>query len=134
MNAGDNNRDDAAVVNPAVLQEICGGDAAFERKILANFRRVLDEDAVKLREAIAASDLAQVKRVSHSIKGASRTVGAGALAAIAERIEQASRADEWDPIRGSVAAFDLELERVCSHIDSLTNPVPAGRKQNEEAR
>ena len=66
----------ATPVDHSVLATTSGGDAAAERDILLDFRRVNDADAAMLKHAIAQSDGPQVTRATHRIKGASRTVGA----------------------------------------------------------
>jgi two-component system sensor histidine kinase EvgS len=106
-------------VDHSMLAELCGGDVAFERRILGNFRRVTETDAPRLREAVASSDAVAVTRVSHSIKGASRTIGAYDLGNVCERIEQASRAAEWPTILENMPAFDREIGRVHDYLQSV---------------
>ncbi|MGI8894473.1 MAG: ATP-binding protein [Casimicrobiaceae bacterium] len=88
-------------VDPSVLAAISGGDAATERDILLDFRRVNDADAAMLKHAIAKSDSPQVARATHRIKGASRTVGALGLASVCERIEHACRANDWKRVEAT---------------------------------
>jgi HPt (histidine-containing phosphotransfer) domain-containing protein len=106
-------------VDRSVLADLCGGDAAFERRILGNFRRVTETDAPRLREAVSSSDAVAVTRVSHSIKGASRTIGAQELGDVCERIEQASRNAEWQTISDNMADFDREIGRVQDYLQSV---------------
>lgn len=111
---------DAAIpVDRSVLAEISGGDAAAERDILTDFRRVNDEDAAMLKRAVAASDISQVTRASHRIKGASRMVSAMGLADVCERIEHASRANDWTTIEANMEAFQQEWERLNAYLDAL---------------
>ncbi|HUW39219.1 MAG TPA: ATP-binding protein, partial [Rhodocyclaceae bacterium] len=111
-----------------VLAAISRGDAAVERDILLDFRRVNDEDAAMLKQAVAKSDLPQVTRASHRIKGASRMVGAMALAAVCERIEHASRADEWQTIQASMGAFHEEWMRLNAYLDALSQQMQGREK------
>jgi two-component system sensor histidine kinase EvgS len=106
-------------VDRSVLADLCGGDAAFERRILGNFRRVTEADAQRLREAVASSDGVAMTRVSHSIKGASRTIGAHALGDVCERIEQASRNAEWQTVSANMPEFDREIGRVHDYLQSV---------------
>ena len=102
----------AAPIDRTVLAPITAGDATAEREILTDFRRVNDADAAMLELAVNRCDIAQVKHASHRIKGASRTVGATALAAVCERMERASRGGDWKAIEANMEAFRRELERL----------------------
>jgi CheY-like chemotaxis protein/HPt (histidine-containing phosphotransfer) domain-containing protein len=106
-----------APLDRRVLAEICGDDAAAEREILADFRRVNNEDAAMLRLAVDGGDASKLVHASHRIKGASRTVGATALAAVCERLERAGAASDWKTINANMGAFQRELERLNSHCD-----------------
>lgn len=111
---------DAAVpLDRSVLAAISGGDATAERDILLDFRRVNDQDAAMLEQAVAKNDIPQVTRASHRIKGASRMVGAMGVAGVCERIEQASRANDWPTVEASMGAFHQEWMRLNAHLDSL---------------
>ena len=109
----------AAPVDRSVLAEISGGDAAAERDILLDFRRVNDEDTTMLKQAVANSDIPQVRRASHRIKGASKMVGAMELASVCEHIEHASRANDWNTIRVYMDAFHQEWMRLNAYFDSM---------------
>lgn len=111
--------DAAAPIDRASLAEITGGDAAAERDILIDFRRVNDEDAAMLKRAVAESDMPQITRAAHRIKGASRMVGALRLADVCERLEAASRASDWDTIRAGMGTFQQEWARLNVYFDAL---------------
>jgi len=109
----------AAPLDRSVLAAISGGDATAERDILLDFRRVNDQDAAMLEQAVAKSDIPQVTRTTHRIKGASRTVGAMGLAGVCERIEHASRANDWPTVEANMGTFHQEWMRLNAHLDSL---------------
>jgi len=109
----------AAPVDRSVLAEISAGDAAAERDILLDFRRVNDEDAAMLKQAVAKIDIPQVTRASHRIKGACKMVGAMGLASVCEHIEHASRANDWNTIKAYMGAFHQEWMRLNAYFDSL---------------
>jgi response regulator RpfG family c-di-GMP phosphodiesterase len=111
--------DAAAPVDRSVLAAISGGDEAAERDILKDFRRANDEDATMLKLAVAKSDIPQVTRATHRIKGASRTVGALGLASVCERIEHASRSNDWKTIEANMGTFHQEWIRLNAYFDSL---------------
>jgi CheY-like chemotaxis protein len=107
----------ATAVDPSVLAAISGGDAAAEREILKDFRRVNDDDAAMLKLAVDKRDIPQVTIASDRIRGASRTVGAMALAAVCVRLERASDIGDWNAIKTDMRAFQRELERVNSYCE-----------------
>jgi CheY-like chemotaxis protein len=110
--------DAAASLDRSALAAISGGDAAAERDILVDFRRANDDDTALLKRAVAASDMAQITRAAHRIKGASRMVGALGLAGVCDRIEEASRASDWNAIRAGMGAFQQEWMRLNAYFDS----------------
>ncbi len=109
----------APPIDRSVLGEISGGDAAAERDILLDFRRVNDEDTTMLKQAVANNDIPQVTRASHRIKGASKMVGAMGLAGVCEHIEHASRATDWNTIQVYMRAFHQEWTRLNAYLDSM---------------
>jgi two-component system, NarL family, sensor histidine kinase EvgS len=109
----------SAPVDNFVLAQISGGDSIVERDILLDFRRVNDEDTTMLKQAVARKDMPQVTRASHRIKGASRIVGAIGLAGVCERMEHASRANDWPAVEASMGAFHEEWMRLNAYLDSL---------------
>jgi two-component system sensor histidine kinase EvgS len=119
MSEDRSDRDRPSPVDHSILAELCGGDVAFERRILGNFRRVTETDAPRLRDAVANSDAVAVTRLSHSIKGASRTIGAHDLGNVCDRIEQASRNAGWPTVLENMPAFDREVGRVHDYLQSV---------------
>jgi two-component system sensor histidine kinase EvgS len=115
----------AAPVDRSVLAAITGGDAAVEREILTDFRRINDEDAVMLKLAVDGRVMPQVINASHRIKGASRTVGATALASVCERLENASRANDWKDVEANMGAFHLEMEHLNAYCEEAKCPSPS---------
>jgi PAS domain S-box-containing protein len=111
--------DAAAPLDRSVLAAISGSDVATERDLLIEFRRVNDEDAALLRQAVAKGDIPEVTRATHRIKGASNMVGAIALASVCERIEHAGRANDWKTIEANMAAFRREWVRVNAYLDTF---------------
>ena len=109
----------ATPVERAVLSEISGGDAAVERDILLDFRRVNDEDTIMLKQAVASNDIPQVTRAAHRIKGACKMVGAMGLASVCEHIEHASRANDWNTIKVYMDAHHQEWRRLNAYLDLM---------------
>ena len=108
----------APPVDGAVLAAICGGDTAVEREVLSEFLRVNDGDASTLQHAVDTRDMLQVTNASGRIRGASRAIGANALAALCERFERASGVGDWMAIEADMGAFKRELERLNSYCEA----------------
>jgi signal transduction histidine kinase/CheY-like chemotaxis protein/HPt (histidine-containing phosphotransfer) domain-containing protein len=79
----------AEASEPSALEELTGGDIELGREIVGRYLRSLEEELVALAEAEAEGDLERVRHHAHRIAGASRTVGDGAVAASASRLEHA---------------------------------------------
>jgi signal transduction histidine kinase/CheY-like chemotaxis protein len=107
----------AAPLDRTALASLTGGDVAAEREILMDFRRVNAEDAAMLKRAVDGSNSLEVTTASHRIKGASKMIGAMGLAAVCERLERASRADDWLTVRANMGAFEHELERLNQYCE-----------------
>ena len=106
-----------APIDRSVLAGISGGDAATEREILIDFRRLNDEDAAMLKRGVTTSNNPQVIRATHRIKGASKMIGALGLARVCEHIEHASRVNDWTSIKASMATFQDEWMRLNAYLD-----------------
>jgi CheY-like chemotaxis protein/HPt (histidine-containing phosphotransfer) domain-containing protein len=106
-------------VDHAVLAAVLGGDAATERDVLTDFRHANDKDAAMLERAVAANDGPQVTRATHRILGASKMIGAHALAGVCERIGHASRSRDWMAVMADMSAFHREMARLNTYVDAL---------------
>jgi len=96
----------------------CGGDAAVANEVLEAFRRTCDEDAARLKEALAAGDAARVTESSHRMAGASKMIGALGFAAACEDIDRASRGGDWKTVSASMPAFEQERMRLAAYFKS----------------
>jgi signal transduction histidine kinase/HPt (histidine-containing phosphotransfer) domain-containing protein len=77
-------------IDRSALDELTGGDEQLGREILARYLVSLGDDLDALWEALRDGDRARLRRHAHQIAGASRTVGAHAVAAEASRLELAA--------------------------------------------
>jgi signal transduction histidine kinase/CheY-like chemotaxis protein/CHASE3 domain sensor protein/HPt (histidine-containing phosphotransfer) domain-containing protein len=111
--------DENTLLDPAVLAEITGGDPAMERDLLIRFRRYNTEDGFLLMNAVEKEDVAEVARTSHRIKGASKTIGAMALAAICDRLERASRANDWPNVVWNMGTFRDEFQQLDAYLAAI---------------
>lgn len=113
-----------APLDRTALAELTDGDVQAEREILIDFRRVNDEDAAMLRHAVDRSDLGSIATASHRIKGASKMIGATALAGVCERLERAGSASDWKYVVANMAVFGHELERLNTYCEEDTWALP----------
>jgi two-component system, NarL family, sensor histidine kinase EvgS len=81
-------------VDVAVLASIAGGDLDAERELMDDYLDTTRQDVDSLRRVLAAGDAPAVSREAHKIKGAARLVGTHELAAAADALEGAARAQE----------------------------------------
>lgn len=106
-------------VDLSLIAATWGGDAKTVRGILATFRAGNDEDAAKLREAVAARDGFRIAHSAHRMLGASRMVGALDFAQVCEQIDQATHVDDLNTVRARMEAFERERTRLIAYIESL---------------
>jgi PAS domain S-box-containing protein len=86
----------------------------------------------RLRDAIAAANLEEARRVAHALKSASLNVGAKPLGEMCRRLEQQCRSGSAEGTAELAAAIDAMLERVQPALRALMRPVetkPAQAKQ-----
>ena len=102
----------AVPVDMPVMSAPSDGASAISFEVACRFREFHAEDAILLRKGVDESDFARVVHASHRIKGASRTIGALALAQVCERIEQAARASDAALVAAQMPHFDRENERL----------------------
>jgi HPt (histidine-containing phosphotransfer) domain-containing protein len=84
----------APAIDRSALDELTGGDEELNRDILTRYLRSLGGDLDALWQALRAGDVDGLQRHAHRIAGASRSVGAHAVAAEASRLEHAAQASQ----------------------------------------
>ena len=75
--------------DPDVLDELTLGDERMRDDVVTRYLATLKRDLDDLHSALERGDAALVRRRAHQIAGASRMVGAHAVAERAARLEQA---------------------------------------------
>lgn len=106
-------------INPAVLDELVGGDPRAGRELMAQFLSYNREDVRDLKNALTSADSEGIARAAHRIKGSSRAVGATALGDVCENLEVAARGADLARVQVMYTSFERELGRVESHISSM---------------
>jgi PAS domain S-box-containing protein len=113
---------DAAAPSPidrAKLAEVSLGDAAFEHDMLTGFRDSAETDREELTAALASGDYDKIAKISHRIKGASRTIGATSLADISEQMERAGRAADRAAVATVCEPLFREIDRLTKFLEPL---------------
>jgi signal transduction histidine kinase/CheY-like chemotaxis protein/HPt (histidine-containing phosphotransfer) domain-containing protein len=81
-------------IDQSALDELTGGDEGLGRDIVTRYLQSLGDDLEVLWQALRDGDADALRRQAHRIAGASRTVGAHAVAAQATRLEQAAQSTQ----------------------------------------
>ena len=100
----------------ATVDEICGEDDGLARELLARFCNQNDDDAQKLREAVARNDAEALRTYAHRMKGAARTIGAIPFARVCENIERAAGSGGAAAAADHLSRFDAEMDRLHAYI------------------
>jgi signal transduction histidine kinase/HPt (histidine-containing phosphotransfer) domain-containing protein/ActR/RegA family two-component response regulator len=120
-------------IDLSVVTAFSGGNAAFEREVLAKFRDANDDDVTRLAAAIEAHDITQLIRSAHSIKGASRSIGADPLADASSRLEAAARANDWNSVAEHQDTFHREVARLSAYLAILLRAPAESADASREA-
>ena len=97
--------DAGAAPDAETLRKLTRGDAAAMKQVLAEFKAAIEEDLRRLDVALGKRDAGAVAREGHRIKGASRLVGAARLEQVADELERAGKASDWNAIAAASAAL-----------------------------
>ena len=113
-----------------------GGTIESYRQVLAIFRQDVEERLQLLRETPPPDSLPLFTTQVHALKSASATIGAGEIAAEAERLEAAGNAADLNLIRISLPGFTARLAELSLEIRNALNEndlTPNSVNQNGQA-
>jgi CheY-like chemotaxis protein len=102
-----------AVVDARTALERAGGDPQILQEVVQLFLDDSPRLLGELREAVAASDAARLRRVAHTLKGSIGIFGPSPAADLAARLEAMGRA-------GSTAGGAATVEELAAAIERLT--------------
>ena len=106
-------------IDPAVLDEVSGGDAQLASMVLRDYIATSRSDLDRLRNGIARGDLDEARREAHRLKGASAAVGATTASALAARLEAGTSAGVAS---AELLALADELEREVAAVEAELAP------------
>lgn len=122
-------REPADAIAPPIddedLLRTCAGNLEVVERVLGAFERELHEDMHQIQDLIRASDLAQLGKVAHALKGAAGTIRAGDLSASAANVERATQAGGLDEVL-------IALEELRSQVDRCLNDLPRVKGRIDE--
>jgi two-component system, sensor histidine kinase and response regulator len=103
-------------VDMSALRELTGGDAEFERELLATFVSSGDQCLAEILAALRIGDYDTIGSRAHALKGASANIHASGLAAAASSLERAARANSGHEIEGLVRELTDKLQAVNAEL------------------
>jgi histidine phosphotransfer protein HptB len=113
-----------AIIDPQAidnLRSLNPGDAdCFLREITGIFLRDTPQRVAELDESLASGDVEKFARAAHSIKGSSSNLGALALRAVAEKLENEARANGLAGLGALVQQLKEEFIRAENALTQLT--------------
>jgi HPt (histidine-containing phosphotransfer) domain-containing protein len=81
------------------LLEISGGDAEFERDLIATFIEAAPALLESYASAVSQGDSVTARHAAHTLKGSSRSIGATIFAKVCEEAERAARTEDIETCR-----------------------------------
>jgi signal transduction histidine kinase/DNA-binding NarL/FixJ family response regulator len=99
-------------IDPVVGTELSGGDPAVWRQVIAMLLEELPHQLARIREALAAGDLAGARLTAHQLAGSTAYAGTAALHAATQAFERACAAPDRDRAGALLEQIQHEVQRV----------------------
>jgi histidine phosphotransfer protein HptB len=96
-----------------------GDNDEFLREIAGIFFEDTPLRIAELEQSLVAGDLSKFTRAAHSIKGSSSNLGAMALRAAAEKLENEARSAGLGEVATLLAGLKLEFDRAHAALSTL---------------
>ncbi|MBR5115540.1 MAG: response regulator, partial [Lachnospiraceae bacterium] len=106
-----------AGVDPEQGLRYTGNQEEFYRSLLSEYVKKAPERSERLREYYTERDIANYAILVHSMKSTARTIGADALGAQAEKLQNAADAGDWSYIDREHAGFLTKYDAVYAAIE-----------------
>lgn len=110
----------APVLDPAVLERLrqlaLPGEAEVLTEILTTFLEDVPQRIDRLRNASAAGNIQEVRRVAHSLKGSAGNIGARSMFEVCRRLDELGDANPAGPL---IDALEVEFDKVAQEIHRL---------------
>jgi HPt (histidine-containing phosphotransfer) domain-containing protein len=109
------------VLDPAVIESLrrltIPGEPDVLNEVLTLFRHDAPRRFERLRNALAAGNIEEVRRAAHSLKGSAGTIGARTMFDVCRQIDELDELASAAPL---VDALRVEFDKVESEINRLT--------------
>jgi PAS domain S-box-containing protein len=117
-------------IDSAYLERVTGGDSQFQRELLQVFVQDCQNLLPQLRQAVAAGNAEDLRKIAHRLKGASANVGAHAFSQAARELEHLgvqlaqqgsldSAAPEWARASQGLEELERILADICQYLQNL---------------
>ena len=113
-----------AAWNYAELLERVDNDQDLLRELLTIFKEDFPRTMRSLESAVAAADLKNASRLSHTLKGMLSSLGAGRAAMGASRLEDLAFAGDAISLRGAFDALQAQTASLLPELDAYMSEVP----------
>ena len=117
--AGDGLAGDPNVIDLSILVRRLGADRSRVRKLALMFQEGLGKTWHDIDAALAAEDLDRLGALGHQAKSAASTVGAMALGALYQALEDAQLGGDLERARMAVATMAPLMKRISEHLDRV---------------
>ena len=101
------------------LRESVGDDPEFVAELVGDFLADAPTQLEALRVSAASADAVAARRAAHTLKGNSRTFGAGRLASLCQEAEAAAGAGDLAAVVSGMDEIDQEWVRVRAELVAL---------------
>ena len=106
------------VWNLTELLERVDNDQELLRDLLHIFKEDFPRTMRSLESAVAAADLKNASRLSHTLKGMLSSLGGTRAAAAAAKVEVLATAGETGSLKGALDALEQEAERLLPELNA----------------
>jgi HPt (histidine-containing phosphotransfer) domain-containing protein len=106
-------------VDMAVLRQATSGDRDLMEELAELYLNDADLQLRALDDALENKEYDRIRRIGHSLKGSSSSIGAGTAAEAFKSLEEAGRAQDETAIRAAIARGTAEFERVKKALAEL---------------
>ncbi|MGA1825119.1 MAG: response regulator [bacterium] len=103
---------DGAPINIEMAQSIVGGNTELLKRMVTRIITLYPMEIENMQKAFSNSDLEQVHRLAHRLKGSIGMIGAKKAFELAQRLEDVSISGESDEAKTLLALLKDELKRV----------------------
>ena len=94
------------------LEQLSGGDRAFQKELLQLFVADTDNSLSQLATAISTENPSAVQALAHYIKGASANIGAVGMSRTAAQLERLAKTENLKPAPTSLRQLQILHEEV----------------------